>query len=143
MSGAVLPRALGSLSISSRFACLPAPYLRAHTGSTAGSTATVDGADCPPSGAGWQDSTLTCSLPAGQGIRRTVALKVGGQTATSTLFSYRRPKIDSVSPATSSTKGGVPLTLSGSSLGTSGAVTIGGLPATVTQHTHTQIVVTV
>ena len=80
---------------------------------------------------GWAQTSISCTLPPGQGQNISVFVLVGGQTSNSLLISYDAPLIYSASPALSPTSGQL-LTISGYSFGTVGTVSAGGVPCDVT-----------
>ena len=84
---------------------------------------------CPVGPAGYNQSSVQCIIPAGQGTGWQVYLYSGGvQTATRLNFSYNAPTVTSLSPNSGVTDGGAIVTLHGSSFGTSGTVTVAGAP---------------
>jgi large repetitive protein len=91
-------------------------------GSNFGTSGTVfiNSVSCDPSGAGFSHTSITCSVPAGQGSLVSFVVLVSGQNVTnSSFFGYLGPTISSISPSNGPTGGGVPITLSGSSFGLS------------------------
>lgn len=109
--------------------------------STAG-TVSVGGQPC--TGPTFTHTQVTCTLPAGQGRSRAVFVTVAGVQSNSLLFNYADPTITGLNPATGTTAGGVDLTLTGTSFGTSSAaVTVGGNAcAPIVSQSHTQVVCT-
>ncbi len=93
-------------------------------------------------GAGGHGS-VECTLPEGQGGPHDVAITVDGQTSGARSFSYAAPSITSISPSSAREAGGVRLTISGASFGTTAAATVGGHPCPVQTQTHTSIECTV
>jgi hypothetical protein len=101
----------------------------------ASAAVTVDGLVCPVMMA--THTTLVCQSPAGPGGMSTVRLVAGGQLG-QRAFTWASPTLLSVSPSSASTRGGVPLTLTGSNFGdgTLTTVSVGGrvCPALTTGH---------
>ena len=88
-------------------------------------------------------TTLTCTIPEGQGIAKAVAVNAGGQQSNSLLFSYAAPSLSTVSPANGPTKGGIRLTIVGTSLGTTGgAATVDNVACALVSQNHSQVVCT-
>jgi large repetitive protein len=86
-------------------------------------------------------SSIVCNLPPGQGTRSLV-VTAGLQTSSAFSFSYDPPLITSLIPDHGPTAGNIAITLQGSNFGLSRTVTVGGVNASVTSGTHTQIVAT-
>jgi hypothetical protein len=105
-------------------------------------TVTVGGLSCPVINS--SSSVIFCTLPAGQGSNQQVLVSVASQlsTTSSVFFSYNGPTLTSINPATASTAGNVPLTLTGSNFGSSGVVTVGGQSCPAVSQSATQIVCT-
>jgi hypothetical protein len=73
----------------------------------------------------YSHTSITCTMPAGQGVVPLIVATIGGQN-TSTFFTYSSPAISSVSPTLISTSGRV-VTITGSNFGTIvPVVTVGG-----------------
>ena len=108
-------------------------------------TVTVAGAACSATGAGFQHTSVSCLLPAGEGVFRNVSVNVGGQVVWSTGFNYSAPVISSIQPTSTSTAGGVPITLFGTSFGLNPSVSVGGRTCTIAigASSHGQIICTV
>ncbi len=100
-------------------------------------TATLGGAACTGLIVG--QTQITCTIPPGQGTNVPLVYSVGGQTATSTSFSYSAPLVTGILPGSGPASGGTVLTVNGLNFGTSGTVTLGGMPCTVTKWTQTQL----
>ena len=77
-------------------------------------------------------TSVTAVTPAGTVGAKSVAVTTPGGTATATnAFTYFAPAtISSVSPATGSTAGGTPITITGTNLTGATSVTVGGVAAT-------------
>ena len=90
--------------------------------------------------AGSSDGILVFTLPAGEGLNRSVQVTGEAGSSTNTLvFNYNPPVISGVSPATAPTDGGTTITLTGSSFGLNPTVTIGGNFASIDSSSHGQI----
>lgn len=74
-------------------------------------------------------TSLWFKAPINTGRGHTVWVSLSGQRSNTLLLNYSAPSALSVSPASVSTQGGTPLTVSGSNLGVNGSatVTVGGL----------------
>jgi large repetitive protein len=78
-------------------------------------------------------TTVTCTIPAGQGVNAQVTVILNGQSSSQmAYFDYDGPMIMSLTPTSSDTNGGVQLTVSGLNFGTSGFVLIGGITCPTT-----------
>jgi hypothetical protein len=115
-----------------------------------GAVVYVGGVQCPAYALGVQSSThYDCSLAAGQGTNLAVVMKVSTQTSAETfLFNYTAPTISQpLSPSTGVTSGGNLVTITGTSFGTYGIVTIGSsvcsTSASGASWSHTKIVCSV
>ena len=89
-------------------------------------------------------TSLKCIIPAGNGLNQLVSLTVDGQNISYGGVSYDDPVIASVDPVCIGT--GDVVIISGENFGPPGsgaAVTISGIPATVSTATHTSLQVTV
>jgi len=116
------------------------------SGSNFGVSGTVilGGTSCSAVGSGFAQTSITCQIPQGQGANVPLVVTVGGQSTTSTAFSYNPPALTSVSGSTP-TGGGVLITLIGTSFGLAGgSVSIGGqnCPVSAGSRTHSQILCT-
>jgi hypothetical protein len=113
------------------------------TGTNFGQSAIVKvaGTTCPLQGGVLASSQILCTLPAGSGIDQPLTVSVGSQTSADWLFQYDPPRLSSVTPPFRATIGGTILTIAGSSFGSSGAVTIGGLscPLVPNQYSSTSL----
>eukprot|EP00808_Paulinella_micropora_P025852 g8107.t1 len=92
---------------------------------------------CPqPVGETHTHSRIVCQVPENQGPPRFVRVITAGQVSNFATFLYAAPAIESITPTSGPTQGGVLLTLSGQSMGTSLAViTVGGRACPVVQCT--------
>ena len=81
---------------------------------------------CPTAGGGYGQQQIVCSLPAGMGTNVSVTVLSGGQTSNALNFSYNPPSVTSILPNHAVTDGGSIITISGSSFGQSGIVTLAG-----------------
>ncbi len=111
------------------------------TGANFGMTATVSLGASPCAVTGQSHSQIICTTPPGQGSS-SLQVSVGSQVSASLAFTYDPPSLTGVTPANGPTAGGNSITISGSSLGTSATVTLGGQTCPVTSQTHSQIVCT-
>ena len=89
---------------------------------------TIGGVLCPlvfydSSSVGGQ-SSLICSSPVGQGTNKVVQVSVASQRSNYLSFSYSGPVISSIYPSGGPTSGGVNITITGLSFGSTGAVTL-------------------
>ncbi|QDK77941.1 T9SS type A sorting domain-containing protein [Spirosoma sp. KCTC 42546] len=111
------------------------------TGLSASGVVSIGGVMASITGS-YSDTAITVNVPSGEGIKREVTVTVGGQFSNALEFDYDAPTITSISPNHGSTSGGTSLTVLGTSFGTSGFVTIGGITAPVTgSYSHTAVVV--
>ncbi len=78
---------------------------------------------CTPSGFGFAETAIQCTLPPGQGANLSVVVFVSGQPSNPGNFSYDPPVISRISPVGGATGSNIFLTLTGTSFGTSGVVT--------------------
>lgn len=91
----------------------------------------------------WSHGSITAEAPAGQGTNLPVVVTAGGQSSPPTSqFSYQPPSIFSVSAPALPTTGGVPVTLNGSSFGTTASLTLNSLPVSIDSQTHNTITFT-
>ncbi|HEX6974510.1 MAG TPA: IPT/TIG domain-containing protein, partial [Vicinamibacterales bacterium] len=105
-------------------------------------TVTVGGANCPVIDKSSQQ--VLCTIPAGQGLGKTVVLSVGGNSdVASQSFNYLPPSITGAGPLSGPTTGGYALTIQGQNFGTSGSAFVGSAGCAPTSWTHGQIVCTV
>ena len=87
--------------------------------------------------------TLTCTSPAGAGVARVKAVRANGQTSNGVPFYYIPAPVASIlSPASGPLTAGTRVTITGTALGTTTAVSFGANAATVTSKTDSQLVVT-
>lgn len=106
---------------------VPITFTGSSLGATGGSV-TIGGQACPLT---QQDHTaVTCTLPAGEGVARTVSFTVGGQSTSSSL-AYDPPVVSSLAPQLGARAGGETLTLTGLNFGTTATVSIGGVSCPV------------
>jgi hypothetical protein len=106
-----------------------------------GAVVTVGGNACPVTTQ--THTSITCTVPAGVGANQPVRVTVGGQSSNTLGFTYTPPVLSSLSPTNGATAGGVPLVLTGSNFGASGAtVTVGGTACPVTAQSHTSVTCT-
>lgn len=112
--------------------------LNPTTGSTAGGTyITLTGSNFGSSGnvtidtnnvcsiISYSDSSIVCSIPAGEGTGKLVVLTVAGQSSTALTFAYNPPSITSLTPSSGITDGGYNLTIYGSDFGVAPSITVG------------------
>ena len=109
-------------------------------------TVTVGGRQCAATvPAQYNHTTTICVLPVGSGLDQSVVITAFGQSSNASLYNHQKPSIVSVTSTSAPTSGGVPVTITGSSFGLVGYVTIGGVNATLTaggvgfQHTVTVV----
>ncbi len=87
---------------------------------------------------------LICVTSEGYGSGGLALVSVGGQSTTSSAtFSYNAPTLADITPDNGMTSGGYRMTITGTSFGTAGTVTVGGSACSVTAYSHSQIVCTV
>lgn len=94
------------------------------TGSDFGAAAasvSVGGALCPLTQADAHDF-LVCQSPSGIGLDVPLVVSAGGQGSQAFPVDYEAPVINQISPAVLPTAGQIPLTITGSNFGSSGAV---------------------
>lgn len=84
-------------------------------------------------------TTIMVMAPAGQGTV-PVVVSAGGATSNALRFDYDAPAIAAISPASGPAAGGTRITITGSSFGTNGVVTVGGAQATPASWSHGQVV---
>ena len=103
------------------------------TGDSFGTTGTVyfttqsgSTTTCPTAGNGYGQQQIVCSLPAGVGTNLSVTVLSGGFSSNSLNFSYNPPSVISIQPSHAATDGGAIVTITGSSFGQSGTVTLAG-----------------
>ena len=93
----------------------------------------------------WSHSQITCNIGAGVGANHAVKVTMGYNTSVTVTdsvntVSYNAPTLSAVTPNPVTSAGGVPVTVSGSNFGSSGAtVTIDGKTCTVTAQNHTSV----
>eukprot|EP00808_Paulinella_micropora_P019733 g59215.t1 len=84
--------------------------------------------------------TIICAIPLGQGRNLPVIVNVTGIARThSSTFNYISPSLTAINPGNGPTAGGGTVRITGTSLGTSGTVTIGGFGCQITTYTHSYI----
>jgi len=107
------------------------------------SQVTVGSENCPITSL--VDNKIICTAPVGAGVNRPVQFVCSGASSNSDVtFSYDKPSLISVnpSPTTDTTAGGKTITLTGSSFGISGFVSIGSSTCSVlapADYSHTSI----
>lgn len=110
-------------------------------------TVTVGGSTCA-----WiaqDDTSVTCTMPAGQGSNRPVQVSFSDGSSSGLFdFDYLRPVISGISPGMGATSGGYTINLGGSNFGTGSptpqSVTVGVVPVTIVgTPTHSSVVVTI
>lgn len=118
----------------------------ANFGSLGLSLVSIGGVNCPITAQ--NDSSITCTLPVGEGTGKSVVVLTNGQSSTNLVtFSYNPPVISSTTPAFQPTQvfhivchfihrpqclqGGAVVTLTGSNFGVSSTVSIGGVSCPV------------
>ncbi len=84
-------------------------------------------------------TTLTCTLPPGEGQNLEVDVLVDGQTSAPVAFSYDPPSITEVSPSRAPALSGFPITIRGENFGLAAAVTVGGASCPVLEQSHTEV----
>ena len=116
------------------------------------STVTVGGLACAV--LTWSHSSITCTVPEGQGMNLPVIVTVSGKEANHMMFSFNNPAIASITPQYQTTNGGVAVTIAGTSFGTPATaatrgdaavvVSIGGTDCPIVggTYTHEQIICT-
>lgn len=79
----------------------------------------------------WEESEITATLPAGVGLDRDVrVITASGISDPGVTFDYNAPTINSISPASGPTSGGILLTIHGADFGREpSAVNVGGMSA--------------
>lgn len=112
---------------------------------TSGSV-TVGGEECDQTGGNYSHSLIQCKMPAGTGSYLPVYVVSGTKTSNGATFSYKKPYITSINPESGPTVGGTLLTISGTSMGLTGAsATVGGTdcPIVAEKTDYTRVVCTV
>ncbi|MEO6026403.1 MAG: IPT/TIG domain-containing protein [Candidatus Binatia bacterium] len=84
-------------------------------------------------------TTLTCTLPPGEGQNVEVDVLVDGQTSAPGALSYDAPVITEVSPSRAPAASGFPITIRGENFGLAAAVTVGGASCPVLERSHTEV----
>ena len=128
----------------------PALQAISPVGATAGQHITLTGSNFGSSGAkvtvgdlacpvvSQSHTQVTCTLPAGVGLKQAVIVTVAGQSSGSLGWDYPAPAVAGVQPATVPTPGAL-VTISGSSFGGSATATVGGKPCKMVIGTDTQL----
>ncbi|NNM30864.1 MAG: hypothetical protein HKO57_15195, partial [Akkermansiaceae bacterium] len=106
-------------------------------GLSSGGSVTIGGVGA--SVGSWSHTSITATVPEGQGTGIPVQVTAGGQASNLGSFDYAPPSVNTVSAASRPTAGGVTVTVTGSNFGTLAAVTVGGAAATVSSQTHTTL----
>lgn len=89
---------------------------------------------------GQTDTSIQCQLPAGQGRDLDVTvIASGGQTSNKKSFTYNKPTITNLFPASGDTPGGTLITVIGSNFGNSGSLTIDGRVCAVTSYDNNMV----
>jgi len=70
------------------------------------------------------DSMIICVMPKGSGISNTLSVNVNGQGSNTFTFAFNAPIIASIYPANGPTQGGITITITGTSFGSSGSVSL-------------------
>lgn len=102
-------------------------------GETDAGDVTIDGKACVLSAGAYTDTEIKCTVPEGAGADLQVVVKVANQLSTDVIeFSYDKPVISLVTEIGAAVTGGTKeITLSGTSFGVTGSITIGGRGCTV------------
>jgi len=108
-------------------------------GADAVRSVTVGTSDCPLLPSSSNHSVITCTLPEGQGLGRTVDVDVDGQPSNTATLDYDAPLVGSVTPASVPAAGNVPITVVGSNFGLEATVTVGGNDCPVTLQSHDEL----
>ena len=105
-----------------------------------GAVVTVGGTSCTDINQP-TDNLITCTAPAGQGTDVVIRVTVSGQSSSYSRFNYSAPTITSLSPVFGPTNGGTVLTLTGTSFGSIGSVTLNGFSCVVIpgSYSHTRL----
>src|SRR5205085_2059114 len=75
---------------------------------------------------------IQCTVPSGQGTSNLVQVFVSSQASNTVSYNYLAPSLSQPpSPSNGPTNGNVVITLTGSSFGSSGTVTVGGNPCSI------------
>lgn len=99
---------------------------------------TLDGRPCTITSR--SHTSISFTLPLGQGANLPLALTVSGETTTlPNAFSYNAPQISAHSPTNGPSSGGTTVILSGTDFGTSPVVTLDGKNCPIVSSNHTQI----
>ncbi len=109
------------------------------TGINFGASGTIMFNGSPVASQTWTNTLVSFLTPSGEGISLPVFLTVGGQTSNVVSFSYSPPVINAINPAGGRTEGGYPVTLSGSSFGSSGTLSVGGNIVAPSSWTHNSV----
>lgn len=112
------------------------------SGSNFGLTGAVTIAGNPCTTTLWTAVSITCNSPAGMGRVVPLLVTANGMTSAAFNVAYEAPTLSGITPPNGATAGGTVLTITGTNLGTSGTVTIGGNVCTPSAWTHTQITCT-
>jgi hypothetical protein len=113
------------------------------TGTSLDTGGTVTATSGTVSCSSWSHASITCTLPSGQGTYTVYITTINGLVSNSLTYAYDIPIVDSISPTTAATEGGIDVTVTGSNFGTSGTVTIGGVDCTpISSYSETQIICT-
>ena len=109
------------------------------TGINFGASGTIMFNGSPVASQTWTNTLVSFLTPSGEGISLPVFVTVGGQTSNVVSFSYSPPVINAINPAGGRTEGGYPVTLSGSSFGSSGTLSVGGNIVAPSSWTHNSV----
>ena len=87
-------------------------------------------------------STITFTLPEGEGTAIPVQVEAGGQQSTVLPFDYDPPVISGISPASGVAAAATEITLTGTNFGLNPSVTFGAGAVVPSSFSHTEIVFT-
>ena len=104
-----------------------------------GATVTIGGQAAPVTAQ--THTEITCTLPPGEGVNRSVVVNLAGQSSAAALFSYNAPFIGSITPSRGLASQPTEVTLTGSNFGLNPAVYFGAAPASITFRNHQSITV--
>lgn len=79
---------------------------------------------------------VVVSLPQGEGLDNDVVIVVDGQPSNAVQFSYAAPNITNVNPREGPTQGQTQIVVTGTNLGLTGEVTVGGVDCTLPQRVN-------
>ena len=87
----------------------------------------------------WTSTNIVFVVPPGEGTNITVSITPTAGAGGSFTFHYDPPAIASITGGPAATSGGTPIVLTGSNFGMNPSVSINGVLATITQHSHASI----